>query len=52
MRRLGIFPYIHIFPDDTARLVNIGAVKAGSVILVFTDDTELTDRRPMSFATA
>ena len=52
MWRFGIFPYINVWPDDTARLIHIGAVNAGAVILVFTDDTERTERRPVPFATA
>ena len=52
MARPGIFPDIHVWPDDPARLIHIGAVKAGSVILVFADDPERTDRRPMPFAAA
>src|ERR1700674_329628 len=50
MRRLRIFPHVHVWPDDPARLVvNIGAVEAGSMILVFADDAELTNRRSVPF---
>src|SRR3984893_19533732 len=53
MRRLRIFPHIHVWPHDPARLVvDIGAVEAGSMILVLADDAEMANRGLVPLATA
>src|SRR5438477_4281647 len=51
MGRLRIFPHIHVWPNDSAGVVHVITVKAGTVTLVFADNTELTKRRSVSLTT-